>query len=163
MLEKPTLYLESTIPSYLAGRPSSDLIVAAQQKITHDWWQEARTKFSISISEAVLEEIEAGDPDAANRRQTFVANLPILELKDDVAILAEDYLNRLQLPQSAQLDALHMAYAVVYEMDYLLTWNCKHIANGVIIQRLQTANLELTRHTPIIVTPQELLEFPEGE
>ena len=163
MPEKPTLYLETTIPSYLAGRPSGDLIVAAYQKITYDWWENARASFSISISEAVLEEIAAGDPDAAARRQTFIEDLPILELKDDVAILAKEYLSRLQLPHSAQLDALHLAYAVVYEMDYLLTWNCRHIANGIIIQRLQTTNLGFNRHTPIIVTPQELLEFPEGK
>ena len=78
-----------------------------------------------------------------------------------MAILAENYLRRLRLPQNAQLDALHLAYAVTYEIDYLLTWNCKHIANGIIIQRLQAANIELNRHMPIIVTPQELLESPE--
>ncbi len=163
MPEKSTLYLESSVPSYLAARPSRDLIVAAHQQITHDWWQQARGNFDLHISEAVLEEIGAGDPDAASRRQAFVEDLPILRLVDEVAELAGEYQNQLGLPEGAQLDAIHLAYAVVYEMGYLLTWNCRHIANGVIIQRLQTLNVNLGRSTPVIVTPEELLESPEGE
>ena len=161
--EKSSLYLESTIPSYLAAHPSRDLIVAAHQQIAHDWWQQARGDFEVHISEAVLEEISAGDPDAASRRQGFVEGLSILSLTDEVAALAEEYQSRLGLPPGSQLDALHLAYAVVYEMAYLLTWNCKHLANGVIIQRLQTINVSLGRFTPIIVTPEGLLESPKGE
>ncbi len=163
MSEKPALYLESTVPSYLAAHPSRDLIVAAHQQITHDWWQQARASFGLHISEAILEEISAGDPDAAVRRQVFLEGLPMLALTDEVATLAGEYQSRLGLPQGAQLDAVHLAYSVVYEMEYLLTWNCKHLANGVIIQRLQTHNASLGRATPIIVTPEGLLESPEGE
>lgn len=163
MSEKPALYLESTIPSYLAAHPSRDLIVAAHQQITHEWWQQARMNFWLHISEAVLEEIRAGDRGAAVRRQGFIEGLPVLALTDEVAGLAEEYQRRLGLPQWAQLDAVHLAYAVVYEMDYLLTWNCKHLANGVIIQRLLALNVRLGRATPIIVTPEELLESPQGE
>ena len=163
MPERSSLYLESTIPSYLAAHPSRDLIVAAHQQITHDWWQQARRNFDLYISEAVLEEIHAGDADAASRRQSFVEGLSILALTDEVAALAEEYHSRLGLPPGAQLDGVHLAYAVVYEIGYLLTWNCKHLANGVIIQRLQTINLSLGCFTPVIVTPGELLEFPEGE
>ena len=163
MIEKSSLYLESTIPSYLAARPSRDLIVAAHQQITHDWWYQARERFDMYISEAVLEEISAGDPDAVTRRRSFVDGLSILASTDDVADLAVEYESRLGLASVAPLDAVHLAYAAVYEMGYLLTWNCKHLANGVVIQRLQTVNLSLGRLTPVIVTPEELLEVPEGE
>lgn len=163
MPEKSSLYLETTIPSYLAARPSRDLIVAAHQQITHDWWLQERDNFALFISEAVLDEINSGDSDASTRRQSFVENLFILTLTDEVASLAEEYQNQLKLPLNAQLDALHLAYAVIYEIDYLLTWNCKHIANGVIIQRLQTINITSNRHTPIIVTPEELFASSEGE
>ena len=162
MIEKSSLYLESTIPSYLAARPSRDLIVAAHQQITHDWWHQARVRFDLYISEAVLEEISAGDTDAVTRRRSFVDGLSILASTDDVADLAVEYQSRLGLASVAPLDAVHLAYAAVYEMGYLLTWNCKHLANGVVIQRLQTINLSLGRFTPIIVTPEELLEVPEG-
>ena len=163
MSEKSTLYLESTIPSYLAAYPSRDLIVAAHQQITHEWWQQARANFDIYISEAVLEEINAGDPEAVSRRQALVEDVPILKLTEEVATLAKEYQGKLGLPQRAQLDIVHLACAVAYEMDYLLTWNCKHLANGVIIQRLQSINRMLDRPTPIIVTPEELLESPGGE
>ena len=163
MIEKSSLYLESTIPSYLAARPSRDLIVAAHQQITHDWWYQARERFDMYISEAVLEEISAVDPDAVTRRRSFVDGLSILALTDDVEDLAVEYESRLGLASVAPLDAVHLAYAAVYEMGYLLTWNCRHLANGVVIQRLQTVNLSLGRLTPVIVTPEELLEVPEGE
>jgi len=162
MASKPTLYLESTIISYLAGHPSRDLIVAAHQQITHDWWNRARSKFSNYISQAVLDEISIGDPDAASRRLELVAGLPILALTKEVEVLAEEYLRKLGLPRGAQLDVVHLACAVFYEVDYLLTWNCAHLANGLVIKRLQTPNAILGRETPIIAIPEELLTSPGG-
>ena len=163
MSRNPTLYLESTIPSYLTARPSRDLIVAAHQQITHEWWRQARTNFDIYVSEAVLDEISAGDPDAASRRLALTDGLPILAINDEVGSLAVEYQHKLGLPRSAQLDVVHLACAVVYELDYLLTWNCAHLANGVVIRRLQKLNVTLDRATPVIITPEELLETPEGE
>jgi predicted nucleic acid-binding protein len=163
MSETPTLYLESTIPSYLAARPSRDLIVAAHQQITHEWWQQARPNFDIYISEVVVAEIRAGDPDAASRRLALVEALPILALTEEVEDLALVYQDKLGLPQRARLDAIHLACTVVHELDYLLTWNCTHIANGIVIQRLRAVNITLNWKTPIIVTPEELLASPEGE
>ncbi|OQX05905.1 MAG: hypothetical protein BWK80_51495 [Desulfobacteraceae bacterium IS3] len=161
MAEKQTfLYLESTIPSYLASLPSRDLIAAAHQQITHEWWLKARSYFEIYVSEAVLEEIRRGDPDAAVRRLAFVEKIPILALTDDVKSVADTYYKELGLPSKARLDVIHIAYAVVYESDYLLTWNCNHIANGVVIRKLQALNRTLGHKTPVIVTPEELLTFP---
>jgi hypothetical protein len=158
-----TLYLESTVPSYLTAHPSRDLVMAAHQQITHEWWRQARARFDVYISQAVLDEISAGDPEAASQRLALVRELPILALTEEVDALATEYHGKLGLPEGAQLDAVHLACAVLYELDYLLTWNCKHLANGVVIQRLQAVNRILGRPTPIIVTPEELLDSPEGE
>ncbi len=159
----PTVYLETTIPSYLVARPSRDIIVAAHQQITHDWWRDAREHFDIYISEIVLTEIRIGNPDVATRRLEIVEELPILEINDEVQNLVNIYAQRLGLTGRAQADLPHIAFAVAYAMDYLVTWNCAHIANGAVIRKLLDINLELQRHTPIIVTPEELLESPGGE
>ena len=153
----PSLYLETTIPSYLGSRPSRDLIVTAHQQITHEWWEKSRAKFDLYISQTVLDEIVLGDEEAAVRRLAFVENLPILPVTDNIEILAGEYIEKLGLPQRAAVDAVHLACVVENELDYLLTWNCKHLANGEIIQRLQAINLSLALPTPIILTPKELL------
>ena len=151
-----TVYLETTIPSYLASRPSRDLVIAAHQQITHEWWEQARQNLDLFMSEAVLEEIRLGDPEVAARRLEIVKDIPILALKDEVRHLAHIYFGRLGLPDQAQADVLHIAFAVAYHIEYLVTWNCKHIANGRTIQRLTKLNGELGKPTPVIVTPEEL-------
>ncbi len=151
-----TVYLETTIPSYLASRPSRDLVVAAHQQITHDWWAQARSRFDLFLSEAVLEEIRAGDPEAAARRMEVIRELPVLTLKDEVRELVDTYSRRLGLPTQARTDVVHIAFAVTYQLDYLVTWNCKHIANGQVIYRLIEVNSEIGKHTPLILTPEEL-------
>lgn len=158
-----TVYLETTIPSYLAAFPSRDLIVAAHQQITHDWWNNAREHFDLYISEPVLDEIRAGDPNAIMRRMEYVVGLPVLKLTNDVRQLVHEYDKRLVLTGRARADLPHFAFAVAYEMDYLVTWNCQHIANGEIIRRLLKANSELKRFTPLIVTPEEILFLPGKE
>lgn len=159
-----SVYLETTVPSYLIARPSRDLVTAAHQQITHDWWDTAKERFDLYVSEAVLDEIRAGDPDRAARRMEIVAGLDVLGFSDDVEALVRAYHRRLGLVGSATADLPHFAYAVAYSMDYLVTWNCKHIANGQIIRRLNVVNGELKRATPVIVTPEELLTtFPGDE
>jgi predicted nucleic acid-binding protein len=158
-----SVYLETTIPSYLAAYPSRDLIIAAHQQITQDWWHSARHRFDLYISEAVLDEIRAGDAEAAARRLEYVNNLSVLEVSRDVTVLVEAYNDRLGLVGRARADLVHIAFAVAYKMDYMVTWNCRHIANGVMIRRLADANAALGRATPVIVTPEELLESSEGE
>jgi hypothetical protein len=159
----PTVYLETTIPSYLAAYPSRDLIMAAHQQSTHEWWREARQRFEVDISAAVLADIRAGDPDAAARRLAIVEGLPILALHEDVRALVHAYDQRLRLGERARADLPHVAFAVAYAMDYLVTWNGAHLANGEVIRWLREVNVELQHPTPIIVTPEELLESPEEE
>ena len=159
----PSVYLETTIASYLAAQPSRDLIMAAHQQITHDWWLTARDRFDLYISDAVLNEIRAGDPDAAARRLAIVNGLPVLQLNEDVRNLVHEYDRRLGLVGRARADLPHFAFAVAYQMDYLVTWNCRHIANGEVIRRLLDANAALQRPTPLVVTPEEILSTPEED
>ena len=159
----PSVYLETTIPSYLSAHPSRDLIIAAHQQITHDWWRDARERFDLYISEALLDEIRGGDPDAASRRLELVQGLPILPLNEGVRRLVHEYDQRHGLGGRARADLPHIAFAVAYELDYLVTWNCRHIANGEVIRRLYEANAKLGLPTPLLVTPEEILTGPEQE
>lgn len=159
----PTAYLETTIPSYLGAWPSNDPVYAENQQITHEWWGTASDRFSLFISEYVLSEVRQGDADAARRRLEIVDGLLVLDGNDEVDELVEEYAVRLQLEGRGVGDIPHFAFAVAYEMDYLVTWNCRHIANGEVIRRLQEANLDLGRLTPLIVTPQELLPLEEND
>ncbi len=159
----PSVYLETTIPSYLAAHPSRDLIMAAHQQITHDWWLNARERFDLYISDAVLNEIRGGDPDAAVRRLAIIDGFPVLQLNDDVRNLVHEYDRRLGFVGRARADLPHFAFAVAYHMDYLVTWNCRHIANGEVIRRLLDANAILQRPTPLVVTPEEILSTPDED
>jgi hypothetical protein len=158
-----TIYLETTIPSYLTSRPSRDLVVAAHQQLTHQWWERAHQHFDIAVSEVVVAEIEKGDPEFAARRMKLIAGLPVLGTNEDVVKLAEIYSTHLGLHPGAKIDILHIAFAVSFELDYLVTWNCKHIANGQVIRRLAKINQRHKRPTPVIVTPEELLPRDQGE
>ena len=156
-MEKQTLYIETTILSYLAARPSRDIIVQAHQQITWDWWEHQRENYGLYISEIVIQEIMEGDPEAVKRRESFIKNLSILDISDGVRNLARDLAKFLNLPKRAELDALHLGFAIEYEIDYLLTWNCSHLANGLIMSRLKEFELKTSRFMPVIVTPEELL------
>jgi predicted nucleic acid-binding protein len=153
---KPTVYLETSVISYLAARPSRDLIVAAHQQISQDWW-DTRQAWDLSISVLVVSESRTGDAEAAQRRLALLEGLPLLRLNDAATDLAEHLLTRAALPAKAKDDALHIAVAAVHGIDYLLTWNCKHIANArqrPIIEAICEAS---GYRPPVICTPEELL------
>ncbi|MFQ5654079.1 MAG: type II toxin-antitoxin system VapC family toxin [Planctomycetota bacterium] len=153
-----SVYLETTIPSYLAARPSRDLVIAAHQQVTSHWWHTARERFDVQVSEAVLAEIRVGDANAAKKRLALIRDLPVLRVNDLVRSLALQYRENLELPRKAAADVVHIAFSVAYEIDYLVTWNFKHIANGEVVRRLREKNLELRVFTPLILTPEELME-----
>ncbi len=153
-----SVYLETTIVSYLTARPSRDIVVAGHQQTTREWWDTARPRYTLYVSEVVLRELQAGDPEAAELRVRTTCDIPIVGLTDDVVSLARTYATELQFPPKAGNDILHIAFSVAYDLDYLLTWNCAHIANGHTIRRLAAVNERLGRRTPVIVTPEELLE-----
>lgn len=155
-MAKPTLYLETSVPSYLTGRSSSNSLVAAQQELTKDWWVRFRDGYDIYVSEVVYAELERGDPEAAERRLAVVQGFPSLPLSDEAIGLAHFYVQTLPLPQSALADAFHLALASLHGMDYVVTWNCRHIARGSIKRALPGVNASRNLATPAICTPEEL-------
>jgi hypothetical protein len=155
---KPKAYLETTIVSYLTARPSRDLITAAHQQITQQWWQTQRARFDLFIAPPVMREAQAGDPDAAARRIAALQGLPLLALSEEAAELAQALLEQGPLPANAVVDALHIAIAAVNGMHYLLTWNCTHIANAAIRSDIEDVCRARGYEPPVICTPEELLE-----
>jgi len=155
--KKSTLYLETTIPSYLAARPSRDLIIAAHQQITYEWWNNEKPKFNVYVSRVVLKEINEGDPYVASIRTNLLQGIKVLPVTDEISIIAEKYLSLLNIPKKSALDALHLAYAVLFNMDYLLTWNCKHLAHAEIRKKLKSYNDSVGLKTPEITTPNDLM------
>ena len=151
------IYIETTIPSYLAARPSRDLLQAARQQITHDWWNNARQNYDLCISEIVLDEAAAGDADAAQRRLIFLQDLPLLDLNEEVNDVAKAVIESGLLPKAATRDAIHIAVSSVHGIDILLTWNCRHIANAAIMKELRTTVTNCAFELPILCTPEELL------
>jgi hypothetical protein len=155
---KPKVYLETTIASYLAAWPSRDLITAGHQQITHEWWRTRRDEFELFVSQIVLDESAAGDPDAAARRLDYLKDLSLLDQTEEIADLAQELQQEVPLPEKAHADALHIAFAVVHRMDYLVTWNCTHIANAVFQREMAAICKEQGYDIPIICTPEQLLE-----
>lgn len=151
------VYVETTIISYLAARPSRDLIVAARQQLTQTWWHHRRPDFDVYVSQLVLAEAEAGDPEAAERRATVLSGLPVLDIVPGVAELAATLVERVPLPPRAAADATHIALAAYHGMDFLITWNAAHIANAELRQRVEQVCRESGYPSPVLCTPDELL------
>ncbi len=154
---KARLYVETSIASYLTARPSHDLIRAAHQQITRDWW-EARSVFELYTSQVVLDEAGAGDPDAAARRIASLAGVPLVELTPETGLLAREILRQGGMPATAYVDAVHVALAAVHGLDYLLTWNCAHIANATLRSRIEMICRTTGFEPPVICTPVELAQ-----
>ena len=154
---KSRLYLETTIPSYLTSRPSRDLIIAGHQQVTRDWWERRRGDFQIYISQLVLDEAGAGDPVAARQRLRVLQSLPLLDITPEVAELTSGILASGKIPRRAATDAAHIAIAAVHGMDFLVTWNCVHIANAAIVKALASICRQHGCECPVICTPEEVL------
>lgn len=154
---KPKVYIETSVLSYLTARASRDTVVAGNQTTTRDWW-ERRSDFDLYISAFVLEEARVGDPVAVNARLQAASGLPEIEITADAALIAEGLLSRGSLPPKARLDALHIAVAALGGMDYLLTWNCTHIANPAFRPKIEALIRSYGHEPPVICTPQELIE-----
>jgi len=156
---KPTVYIETTIIGYLAMRMSRDLRTAANQQMTRDWWDTHREKYEILISRFVSDECSAGDPIAAQERQVYLQGLPMLEISEEVDVLAEALVKGVPLPTKATLDAYHISVSAVNGVEYLLTWNCRHIANAALRPRIERICRDRGYEPPVICTPQELMEI----
>jgi len=159
---KPSLYLESTIPGYLVAPPSRDLLVAAHQQVTAEWWRTRRIGFDLYVSQFILDEIGRGDAEVAKRRLAAVQGIPLLDIKEDVLDLAAGFLTLKIIPRKAGTDAIHIALAAVHHVDFLLTWNCKHIANAALIRDIEGVCRMRGFPCPVICTPEELMGGSHG-
>src|SRR5436853_4679643 len=155
-MNKATIYIETSVISYLVALPSRDIIVAAHQQLTFDWWNNQSHQYDLFISQVVFDEARAGDKQEAAKRLAAVQDLPLLELDEDGIRLAEKLVRLQAVPKKAAQDALHIAIACVNGMDYLLTWNCKHIANARMRSKIDEICCGMGYGPPIICTPEEL-------
>ena len=158
MSGRTKVYLETSVISYLTARPSRNLRVVAHQEITADWWTRRRLRFDLYVSRLVIDEASAGDAEAAAQRLVTLHGIPRLELTEAAAILADDLVTGAAIPREAIEDALHVAVAAAHGMDYLLTWNCRHIANAAMRNRIADICASSGVEAPVICTPEELLE-----
>jgi predicted nucleic acid-binding protein len=152
-----TVYIETSVIGYLTARSTKNLIIAGNIETTRDWWQNRRSEFALYISQVVVDEVAKGDTEIALKRLEILSGLPLVELNQAVRNLSAQFLMRSNLPPKASDDAVHIAAAPVHGLDYLLTWNCKHIANAQIQRKLAEISLDLGYELPIICTPYELL------
>ena len=152
---KPRAYIETSIVSYLTAWQSRDLVLAAHQQVTRDWWA-SRGDFELFASQFVLDEAAAGDEGASASRLTALADVAVLEVTEDTIVLAGRLIAGGGLPSQARVDALHVAMAAVHGMDYLLTWNCRHIANATLRGKIEELCREAGFEPPTICTPLEL-------
>jgi len=154
----PKVYVETSVISYLTSRLNRDLIVAANQQITQEWWEVRRPQFDLYISQLVIQESSYGDADAIERRLQVLSDIPLLKLTEETVIVAEKLVEKGAIPKKVVEDALHIAVATINGMDYLLTWNFKHIANAVMRSKIETVCRDAGYEPPVICSPQELLE-----
>ncbi len=153
---RKTIYVETSIISYLTAQPSRDLRAAAWQQITTQWWQQERIKYELYTSALAIKEASQGDEEAAKRRLEVLADLSELTVDDEAERFADELLEGGGVPATAEGDALHIAVAAVHEMDYLLTWNCRHINNAVTKPIIRSLCVVAGYTCPEICTPVEL-------
>ena len=132
--------------------------MAAHQEITREWWEKALPSFEPFVSQIVFDEVSRGDEDAARRRADAIQGFKVLEMTPDVVRLADTYFDALDIPDKARNDLYHLALAVCHGMDYLVSWNCAHITAGRVRAIVEALNAEKGYQTPIISTPEELME-----
>ena len=161
---KPTVYIETTIVSYLVGWLNRNhLQVAANQELTRRWWVTRRDEFELFASSVVVDEAGDGHASLAAERVRYLEGITLLRVIDSAHALQQDLLKLAKLPDKARNDALHIAVAAVHGMDYLLTWNCTHIANAVTLPRVYEVCREAGYEPPFVCTPQELMGADDVE
>lgn len=150
-------YLDTSVISYVTNRPSRDIVTLAHQQLTRDWWERRRQNFELHVSELVVYEAGRGDAEAARARLDLIRGLPVLRVNDTARSLAESIFRATTLPDKAAADALHIALSAVNGMDFLLTWNCTHIANGVVLKVVNAVCRDSGYEPPTVCTPEELM------
>ena len=156
MAEKKKVYVETSVISNLAARPSCNLIDMARQVATQQWWDVAVSEYRLVISSLVEREAAKGDADAAKRRLEILRGLDALVITREVEALANRLLAATAVPMSSYEDAVHIAAAAVGGVDYLVTWNCRHIANAATMPKIYQTCQEAGFKCPVICTPEQL-------
>ncbi|MBI3400535.1 MAG: type II toxin-antitoxin system VapC family toxin [Acidobacteria bacterium] len=151
----PTVYLETSIVSYLTARPSRDVVLASHQTLTRNWWR-GRASYELVISQLVLDEAAAGDQLMRTRRLEVLSGIPIVPLTNSATRLAKELVRQGALPEKATVDAFHIGIAAAHHAAYLLTWNCKHLANATMRSTIDAICRSEGLNPPIICTPEEL-------
>lgn len=160
-LPRPKAYLETTVVSYLTAHPSRDVVIAGHQQVTRNWWATAAERFERVASQLVVDEANAGDPSAASRRVAVLESVQLLEATDEALALAQELVRAAAIPATSPEDAAHIAIAVVNGVEYLVTWNCRHIANATLRARIEQACRDRGYEPAVICTPDELMEPEE--
>jgi predicted nucleic acid-binding protein len=155
---KPTMYHETTFISYLTAWPSNDVVRLGHQVQTREWWDTRRQRYELVCSEVVEREAAAGDATAAEERLKIIRTLPLLAISPDARSLADQLVSVVRLPRRAYTDALHVAIAATNGVDYLLTWNCRHLTDGTFRPRIEQVCRDNGFQPPSICTPPDLLE-----
>ncbi len=152
-----TVYLETSFISYLVARPSRDVIVAGHQQTTQDWWENRRSGFACKVSQVVIDEAAVGDPSEVQKRLAILGGIPTLEVTAHAQDLTKAIMAAGILPPHAFPDAAHIAVSAAHAVDYLLTWNCRHLANAQISRRIAVVCERLGHKMPMVCTPEELM------
>ena len=159
-----SVYIETSVLSYLRQKPSSQVVTAARQILTHQWWNNERAAYELVVSQYVIDEVSAGDASLAADRMLALIGIPVLPNAPEILQIANEIMSRAILPPKAQIDALHIAAVAHHRIEYLLTWNCKHIANAKTLPRIHRVLEDMGIPIPIICTPEEMLgDGPELE
>ena len=154
---KPSVYIETSVVSYYTARLSRDLVVAGHQAITRHWWEQRLVHFRPFISTFVLDEAAAGDHVVSQVRVAALRGIPLLDITQEVETLAQRFVRAGVVPRSKVLDAYHVCVAAVHGVDYLVTWNCAHIANAEMREAIEALCAAHEYPTPVICTPEELM------
>lgn len=155
---KPRAYIETSVVSYLTAWPSRDVVIAGHQQITHDWWRNVADRFELVASQLVVSEASAGDPDAARDRLAAITGMTLLDASDEALKLAQELISSGAVPAKAAEDAAHIAIAVTNGVEFLVTWNCRHIANAAMRSQIERVCRTAGYEPTTICTPDELME-----
>jgi len=157
-VQKKSVYIETTIPSFATAKTSRDAIIAGHQAATILFWENERQKYELYVSQYVIEECKLGDTEAADRRLNFLKGISVLPKTSEVERLGEIYQQILDIPERAKTDCFHLSCSVLAEIDYLLSWNCAHLGVSA-YSKIKDYNQTVDLHTPMFLTPEILMEI----
>ena len=154
---KRSLYLDTTIPSYYYDQ-REELGIRYRRKITKDWWTNEKDSFDLYISELVLVELQRGNYPQKEKVVRLVKDISILPIVPEIEVIVREYLKNYLMPKFDMGDAFHLAYSSFFKIDYLLTWNCNHLANVNKKEHIGVINRKLKLFVPEIITPLQLFK-----